>query len=158
MLAKFCATFLLWLCLAAVVLFVFAASLKNGTGVDWEMLVFFEMGVFIRVFTPWIVTITISLILRRKRPFRAEHHKPLIHMPIETPSFPSAHATIAFAFSTLFIYDSVLFAIAIALACCVALSRVAVGVHYLSDILAGSVIGLVFGFLVFRFLPIFIGG
>ena len=157
-LAKFFATFVLWLCLAAVVLFVFFSSLKNGAVASWNLLFLLETGVVMRVFVPWVVTITMSLILRRKRPFRAEHHKPLIHMPIETPSFPSAHATIAFAFSTLFLYDPALFAIAIVMAICVALSRVAVGVHYLSDILAGSVVGLIFGILVFRFLPIIIGG
>ena len=112
---------------------------------------------FLRLFIPWVVTMIFSLSIRRKRPFRAEHHKPLIHMPIETPSFPSAHATISFAFATMFLGDVVLFPIAIVMAIAVIYGRVAVGVHYVSDVLAGSVVGLTFGILVSRFLPLYIG-
>ncbi|OGL69799.1 hypothetical protein A3C09_01285 [Candidatus Uhrbacteria bacterium RIFCSPHIGHO2_02_FULL_47_44] len=155
--AIFCAAYLLWMCIAALVVFVAWSQIKTPGQFSWTNFLFLESAVFLRVFIPWIVTMIFSLSIRRKRPFRAEHHKPLIHMPFETPSFPSAHATISFAFATLFIGDMILFPIAIAMAIAVVYGRVAVGVHYISDILAGAVVGLIFGVLVSRFLPLFIG-
>lgn len=154
--AIFCAAYLLWVCIAALVAFVAWSQFKTPTQFSWTNLLFLESAVFLRLFIPWIVTMIFSLSIRRKRPFRAEHHKPLIHMLIETPSFPSAHATISFAFATLFLGDTILFPLALALAVAVVYGRVAVGVHYVSDILAGAVVGSVFGLLVSRFLPLFI--
>ncbi len=158
MVATFCATYLLWSCIAIAVGFVAWTQMHFGLTASWKNLLFLESGLFLRLFVPWVVTMIFSLSIRRTRPFRAEHHKPLIHMPIETPSFPSAHSTIAFAFATVFIGDPILFPIAISIAICVAFGRVAVGVHYLSDILAGCLVGISFGILVSRLLPVFIGG
>ncbi len=155
---KFCATYLLWGSIALLMAFVAWSQFKTPELFSWTNLLFLESAVFLRLFIPWVVTMMFSLSIRRKRPFRAEHHKPLIHMPIETPSFPSAHATISFAFSTLFIGDAILFPLAFVMAVAVVYGRVAVGVHYVSDVLAGTVVGLTFGIFVSRFLPLFIGG
>lgn len=154
--AIFCAAYLLWVCVGVLIVFVAWSQLKTPSYFSWTNLFFLESAVFLRLFIPWVVTMIFSLSIRRMRPFRAEHHKPLIHMPFETPSFPSAHATISFAFATLFIGDPILFPLAIAMAVAVVYGRVAVGVHYLSDVLAGAVVGLTFGILVSRFLPLFI--
>ncbi len=137
-------------------LFVAWTQMKTATSFSWSNLFYFESAVFFRVFVPWAITMIFSLSIRRKRPFRAEHHKALIHMPIETPAFPSAHATIAFALATLFIGDPILFSVAIVIALLVVYGRVAVGVHYVSDIVAGAVVGIVFGILVSHFFPLFI--
>lgn len=155
--AIFCAAFLLLICIAVLVAFVAWSQFKIPAQFSWTNLLFLESSVFLRLFIPWVVTMIFSLSIRRKRPFRAEHHKPLIHMPIETPSFPSGHATISFAFATLFIGDAILFPLALAMAVAVVYGRVAVGVHYFSDVLAGAVVGMMFGILVSRFLPLFIG-
>ena len=154
--AIFCAAYLLWICIAILVLFVVWSQIRISGQFSWTNFVFLEAAVFLRLFVPWIVTMIFSFSIRRTRPFRAEHHKPLIHMPFETPSFPSAHATISFVFVTFFIGDAILFPLALAMAVAVVYGRVAVGVHYVSDILAGAVVGLVFGVLVSRFLPFFI--
>ena len=155
--AIFCATYLLWGSIALLMMFIAWSQLRLFPSVSWRTIFFLESAVFLRLFIPWVVTMIFSLSIRRKRPFRAEHHKPLIHMPIETPSFPSAHATISFAFATMFLGDAILFPIAIVMAIAVIYGRVAVGVHYVSDVLAGSVVGLTFGILVSRFLPLYIG-
>lgn len=89
----------------------------------------------------WLLTFTLEYIFRRHRPF--EHgQKPLIEMLLKTPSFPSVHATISFAIaSAMYFVDATLFPWYIAAAVFISLSRVAVGVHYLTDVLAGAVVG-----------------
>lgn len=66
-------------------------------------------------------------------------------------SFPSNHAVTSFALATLlsFFYPklSILF---FTVASLIGLSRVYVGVHFLSDVVGGMIIGLCFGFLFIR--------
>jgi undecaprenyl-diphosphatase len=69
-----------------------------------------------------------------------------------TFSFPSAHAMNAF--SGAFIFDKLhkgAGMLMYALAILTAISRVYLGVHYPSDVLVGSVLGLVIGYVVMRF-------
>ncbi len=86
----------------------------------------------------------------RKRPF--ETHK--LHSLISTHwlggSFPSDHAMFSFAIATpLWIYDPITGAWAMLVAALIALSRVAVGVHYLSDVIVGSAVGISMAYLAF---------
>ncbi len=89
----------------------------------------------------WLLTLILEYLFRRHRPF--EHGpKPLIEMLLKTPSFPSGHATISFAIaSAMYFVDATLFSWYVAAAVFISLSRVAVGVHYLSDVIAGAVVG-----------------
>lgn len=66
-------------------------------------------------------------------------------------SFPSNHAINSFAIVTAggLFFRSILWA-GIPLAILVALSRISVGVHYLSDIVAGAVLGLGVGYVIAR--------
>ncbi|HTX47090.1 MAG TPA: phosphatase PAP2 family protein, partial [Solirubrobacteraceae bacterium] len=95
-----------------------------------------------------VVSAVVNLVLKplsgRRRPDRDTHHVPAargVAMPRST-SFPSGHAASAFAFAT-----GVGIALPrsglpfTALAALVAYSRVHTGVHYPSDVIAGSVIG-----------------
>ncbi len=83
-------------------------------------------------------------LVRRRRPSRGSQ-PPLISMPPST-SFPSGHAASGFAF-TLAVGDELpaLLPLLVPLAGAVAYSRVHVGVHYPSDVAAGTMIGIASG-------------
>lgn len=95
----------------------------------------------------YLATLAVQLIIRRRRP------QPLPHgfrLWIHTYSFPSAHASSSFACAVLLSATALrivpeaalLFIPAVFLvAFGIALSRVVVGVHYPSDVLAGAFLG-----------------
>lgn len=78
-------------------------------------------------------------LMGRPRPFAALGFLPLIPKDIADPSFPSGHATVAFAFVLPLLQHIprwVRFAL-LACAVLIALGRIAVGVHYPTDVVAG---------------------
>ncbi len=84
----------------------------------------------------------LKLVVRRRRP-RVGGLPPLVATPTEL-SFPSAHATTGFTAARAFgplLAPSALYALAGGLA----LSRLYLGVHYPSDLLAGAALGSVIG-------------
>jgi len=76
----------------------------------------------------------------RQRPFFVSSLvEQRIPMPLTTHSFPSAHAAVAFSMAmSLALAHPALGAVAFVLALLVALGRVAAGVHYPSDVIAGA--------------------
>ncbi|MDO8303052.1 MAG: phosphatase PAP2 family protein, partial [Sedimentisphaerales bacterium] len=102
----------------------------------------------------YAVALTLAFIVRRKRPYEFLGDMKHMHLPIYTPSFPSGHATIAFAIAGSFVgsYSGAILPIVMIIASIIALSRVIVGVHYVSDILAGAVIGLAANWVIGTFL------
>lgn len=84
--------------------------------------------------------------LRRQRPYRRLQLNPIIDAS-DKFSFPSGHTAGAFLFATL---TSVVVPGSAPLVYCwaaaIGLSRVALGVHYPTDIVAGMVLGTGFGF------------
>jgi membrane-associated phospholipid phosphatase len=84
-----------------------------------------------------IASTSIKIVVDRPRP----HDNPLIPLP-SSASFPSGHATTAFAAAVAL---SLLVPrtgwLAIPLAAVIAYSRVYLGVHYWSDVIAGALIG-----------------
>ncbi len=98
------------------------------------------------VFLPWGICLLLSEWIHRPRPFETEAYRPLIHLFVRTPSFPSSHSTLAFAFVAAFIHDVTVWPVLLVAAICVALGRVAVGVHYVSDVVVGAVIGIGLGY------------
>lgn len=90
-----------------------------------------------------LVAYGISALVDRPRPFVAHHeiHAFLVHAP--DPGFPSDHSTAAFAIAGVLVYRYGLRAIPVLVAAAaLAVSRVVIGLHYPSDVLAGAVIGL----------------
>jgi undecaprenyl-diphosphatase len=77
----------------------------------------------------------------RPRPFEA-HHVHLFVSASGDPSFPSDHATAAFAIAiALLLRNRRIGWVALTMAAVISISRIAVGVHYPSDVLGGAAIG-----------------
>lgn len=90
----------------------------------------------------YVVNVAVKGIVRRPRPVVADL-PPLVRTPTQL-SFPSSHASSSFAAARA--YSAVLPATPLYLAAgAMALSRVALGVHYPSDIVAGATLGAVVG-------------
>jgi undecaprenyl-diphosphatase len=86
----------------------------------------------------------ISSLVDRSRPFAAHPHSIHLFAPHAADAgFPSDHATAAFAIAAaIFGYDRRLGSAVLALATLVAAGRVAIGVHYPSDVIAGALLGV----------------
>lgn len=79
----------------------------------------------------------------RARPFITDPTLDVLVPPPHTMSFPSAHASIAYGMAfAIFGWNRSLGIVALILADLVAVGRVAAGVHYPSDILAGLLVGV----------------
>lgn len=99
--------------------------------------------------TAWsaLLALTTSLLIgwfvKRPRPFTLDMVAARIDEPLTQYSFPSSHSSVAFAIAmSLTLAHPWLGAIAFVLAFLIGLSRVAVGVHYPTDILAGALLGI----------------
>ena len=97
-----------------------------------------------------VLQVVLKRRFRRKRPCEVSPH-PLVHvrpgrLPSDRFSFPSGHAMNAFAVSSVLALCCPWLAPALALvAISVAASRVVLGLHYVSDVVAGGVFGVVLG-------------
>jgi len=98
------------------------------------------------VFSTLAINYAIKSILGRERPVLDEPGlEPLVGVP-SSKSFPSSHAAMSFAAATVFVYfRPSLWPFFYSLAFLVSWSRVYVGVHFPSDVLAGMFIGLASG-------------
>lgn len=97
----------------------------------------------------------ISHIWARPRPSVARPDS--VHLwftgPSADPSFPSDHASAAFAIAIAILLVSRRFGLVMILAAgAIAFSRVAIGLHYPGDVLAGAVVGLLAALVVMRLL------
>lgn len=91
-----------------------------------------------------VLVLTIKFTIRRKRP---EGEMGQIYRKTDPHSFPSGHATRSMMLGViaLGIAPPWLGALLIVWAPLVGLARIAIGVHYISDVLAGWILGIIFG-------------
>jgi undecaprenyl-diphosphatase len=85
----------------------------------------------------------LSRLIDRQRPFAAHPHlvRLFAHHAAD-PGFPSDHATGAFAIAfAVWFHDRRWGAVLVALAVVLSVGRVAIGVHYPSDVIAGAALG-----------------
>ena len=125
--------------IAKIFPFIFAAF-----GVLWLWLSSFTIWSFVlSLFFGWVFALGLEFLIGRKRPYQRTHTKPLAKPITHTPSFPSGHATLSFAGAGALLWiDPVIGSLFCVLAACIALARVFIGVHYLSDIVAGAFLGI----------------
>ena len=91
-----------------------------------------------------VVVLGVKLLIRRRRP---EGEWGAIYRTTVPHSFPSGHAARAFLLAVLAVAwsSAALAVVLIVWAPLVALSRVAMGLHYLSDVVGGAFLGLIAG-------------
>ena len=94
----------------------------------------------------------------RSRPYVVLDHIYVTDNPLNDHSFPSGHTTAIFAILTPFVLLSPALAIVLVpIGFMVGLSRIYLGLHYPSDVLAGCLLGCVSGFLSFiSMMPFFL--
>ena len=89
---------------------------------------------------------------RRKRPCEIEPHCWASILPPDKYSFPSGHSITAFAIAiSVGSFYPQLQCCLLIVAFLIAASRIILGMHFLSDVLAGSTIGILLGLLSFHF-------
>lgn len=140
------------------VIWFILAFVRSVLLLDWRDLLRF---VVVMAAESGLTNGSIKLILKKRRPYEVEGTfepgKPLpygLRRPI-TSAFPSGHATAAMTGACLLSSGYPLVAIfAFPLGIAVAYSRMYTRMHHFSDVLAGLVLGLVYGYLATRFLDI----
>lgn len=87
----------------------------------------------------------------RVRPCQLEPHCWAATLPPDRFSFPSGHSITAFAIAVCIgLFYPQLQDLLLLIAVCVAASRIILGMHFLSDVIAGSMIGAGLGYSAFR--------
>lgn len=88
--------------------------------------------------------VSLKRISGRKRPCEIEPHCWATLLPPDQFSFPSGHTITAFSVSVTFaLFFPVLLPFLLLCAVSIALSRILLGMHFLSDVLAGAALGTV---------------
>ncbi len=144
-LADIAAANLLWFLAGALFFYAYVVTVRTGE--------FAAAILFVPVVLSWLVTLALEYLIGRKRPFQ-ETGRPLsVGMLWVPPSFPSGHATIAFSIATIFwnMGAGEWVVSAYAIAAIISIGRVAVRAHYVTDVLAGAVVGTAVTSLVLSF-------
>ena len=122
---------------------------SNSTWKHWEVVEFFGILGLAGV------VLAIKFLVRRKRP---EGEWGSIYRNTDPHSFPSGHAARAFLIAVVASALAPLWLAAFlwVWAPLVALARVAMGVHYLSDVVAGAILGTIVAIIGLQFYPLLV--
>jgi undecaprenyl-diphosphatase len=129
---------------------VLALTRAGEHGILWQLALFAGAAVDRRrrpqllramhtVFLAYLLNIGLKYVVRRQRP--AIEGLPPLSSTVTNLSFPSAHSTTSFAAARCLVHAGLPASPIYAIATAMALSRVYVGVHYPTDILAGAALG-----------------
>jgi undecaprenyl-diphosphatase len=130
-----------WFCLLALALLYFILPAQ------WQPLI---VSMIIGILVTAVAVLLIKFTVRRRRP---EGEWGGIYRSTDPHSFPSGHAARVMMLAVLALGagPAWLGLLVLAWAFLVALARVTMGVHYLSDVLAGMLFGLLIGVLILLF-------
>jgi undecaprenyl-diphosphatase len=101
----------------------------------------YALGGLITIFASEFIVNVLKAVVKRPRPYETEYAGRIIGLA-KSFSFPSGHATIAFVLACILgiVYPKIRW-IFFSAATAVAISRVYMGLHYPSDVLAGALLG-----------------
>ncbi|MEK7496531.1 MAG: phosphatase PAP2 family protein [Patescibacteria group bacterium] len=139
-LVVFCATYLIWF-LVAWFGVVFIWHKKAGIKEFCLLVLGGTAGYLLNNLIAWFWF--------RPRPFVTLELIPIVNT-LASKSFPSDHAMLAFFVATLLFKHNSKWWWAYLLASLVVLGRVVAGVHYLSDVVVGAILGVVLGMIVIK--------
>jgi len=135
---------------------LFAAASRLGDGVGWYVLALLMLLLHgVSAVLPMalmlasggvgvLIYLTIKRRTARLRPFNRNQRLEISIVPLDQYSFPSGHTLHAVNFGIqLVAFQSALWWIVLPFAMLVAMSRMVLGLHYLSDVLVGAAIGAV---------------
>lgn len=136
----------------------FASISRLGNGVFWYVLIALlpvlygaaALSVSARMMLAGIVGVAVYKLLKarteRSRPYLVLREIDLVERPLDAGSFPSGHTLHAASFTLIAVsaYPGLGWLL-LPFAVLVALSRLVLGLHYPSDVLAGAAIGLAIG-------------
>lgn len=141
----FCAVYLIWLMAAAALVFFWYLPAQINR---WRYL----FTLLASSASAYAVSAFIGFTYGRARPFvDLDGARQLITTSFFHKSFPSSHATLAFALAfTVLWFNRPLGIVMLILAAAVAWGRVFVGVHYPVDVAAGAILGGMMSYIMYR--------
>jgi undecaprenyl-diphosphatase len=135
----FLASFLVWIMVAGVgVLWIFDNGKEGRSRIS---------RAFGAALASWAITAIVKILHPTTRPFEIAGFSPLTLTLPKDGSFPSGHAAFAWSLATvLYSYNKFYGLLFSLLALGVSIGRVLSGVHFVTDVLVGSVVGVSVGY------------
>ena len=144
-----------WVALLVLTIWAFTYALGNvqPDTLHWPLIRKKAVLVFAAIALPRIAVMILKFGVGRARPYMGDIGSHPFNRSEDFASWPSGHATIAFAFAMAvgLVIPALRWPL-FALAVLVGYSRMALGMHYLADVIAGATIGAVGAVLVYRWL------
>ena len=146
-----------WLCLDALAIFIviFLPYWLVAFLIGWLFwrktikLIVFSLGA--ALFSRFIIVEIIRWLYYQPRPFVTEQVNQLVEHSA-SGSFPSGHAAFFFALSiVIYLHNKKACWVFFTASFLISLASIFTGLHYPSDILAGAIIGIFFGWLIYLF-------
>ena len=129
--------------LIMVIAYPVMVIIKGHLAIDREFL--------LMITVPAVVFVGIKVLrvlINRPRPYEKFATPSFISKEKSGKSFPSNHAACAFIIAmSAFALNSVLAFVLLGISVLIAISRILSGVHFISDVLAGTLISIIFGFI-----------